>query len=123
MAGDLIRAAAHHPFAETVAAVHGALIGGEDHDGLPVFMLHAGNDRVFCLAAGILIPGQGKSRRIGDAQPADGIVFPVLSDKVQIVGRDANRVLGGDGFELRHKTVGQPQPFLQLLGLADAVGQ
>lgn len=73
-AADFVLCKAHHALSEAVAAVHGALVGGQDEGGLFVLVLQAGQDGVGLFAAGIKAAGLVELGDTGDAHFSDRIV-------------------------------------------------
>jgi len=109
MSRNLIGVAADHALAEAVAAVHGALVGGQNQSRLTVLVLHARDNRIVPFSAGVLVAIGGGFHGVGDAELSDGVVFPVGTDQIQIVGWDANGVLIGDMCEFGYFLVGQAE--------------
>ena len=122
MMRDFVGIAAHHPLSEAVATVHGALIGGQNEGGLLILVLHADDHGVVSLAAGVPVAIRGGFQGIGNAQAANRVVLPVGIDQAQIIGRDADRVLIGDGFQVLDLAIGQMKGFPQLLWGTDTLG-
>ena len=55
ISGCLVIGDSHQPFSETVPAIHGAPVGGQDECRLGVFVLQAGKHGVVRFSAGIKV--------------------------------------------------------------------
>jgi hypothetical protein len=114
MSRNFIGVAADHTLSETVAAVHRALVGSQDKSGLFVLVLHARDNRIIPFSAGVLVTIGGGFHGVRDAEPSDGVVFPIGADQIQIIRRDANGILISDMDEFGDFVVGQVQWGAQL---------
>ena len=91
-AGNLIAAHPHHTLAEAVPAVHRALVGGEDQDGLLILVLHPLQHGILELPAGILCPAFREFHHVRNAHLADRVVLIRRINQGQVVGCHAHRV-------------------------------
>jgi hypothetical protein len=114
MSRNFIGVAADHTLSETVAAVHRALVGSQDKSGLSVLVLHARDNGIVALSTGVLVAVKRGFHGVRDAEPSDGVVFPVGADQIQIIRRDANGILISDMDEFGYFVVGQVQWGAQL---------
>ena len=83
---------AHHPLAETVAAVHGALVGGQEQGRLGVLVLQTLDFGVVRLAAGVRFASGVQLRQGGDAHPADGALRVLGVHQGQVIGWDQHGI-------------------------------
>jgi hypothetical protein len=83
------------------------LVGSQDKSGLFVLVLHARDNRIIPFSAGVLVTIGGGFHGVRDAEPSDGVVFPVGADQIQIIRRDANGILISDMDEFGYFVVGQ----------------
>ena len=78
--------------AEAVAAVHGALVRGEDQGSLPVFMLHTLHDGVISLTGSIGTAAFGEFHAVRNAHPPYRIIPVLRIDEPEVIIRNADRI-------------------------------
>ena len=95
---DFVFGEADQPFAEAVAAVHGAEVGGQKQRGLGVFVLQAAHFSIALFAGGIKTAfGGNHLHAAGHGHFADGIIGVVGINQRQIIAGYGHRVSLDDG--------------------------
>ena len=85
---QLVAGQAHHPLAEAMAAVHGALVGGQQQGRLGVLVLKSLQLGVAGLAAGVEGPAGSELVQSGHAHAGDGVRRICRVHQGEIIGRN-----------------------------------